>query len=108
MANPELRPYMQFYPEQSDKGTSQLWHGRKWLLDAPDDSLTPMVSVGKKGEEKHFYVNELLQLQDGKLFVPTRFFYDESGGCKTLRAMGHDAVMTPVSVSNRAPSCNPR
>ncbi|GJJ13679.1 hypothetical protein Clacol_007935 [Clathrus columnatus] len=42
MANPLVHPYMQFYPEEH-KIYSQAWHGNKWLVDLPDDLLTPMV-----------------------------------------------------------------
>lgn len=73
MSNPLLRPSMTFYPEDGGGASSQLWHGSKWVKEAPDDLLTPMVSVLVERGELHFYVNELVQLANKELFIPTRF-----------------------------------
>lgn len=95
MSNPLLRPNMTFYPEDGGGASSQLWHGSKWVKEAPDDLLTPMASVLTERGELHFYVNELVQLANKDLFIPTRFLTraktnppPESKTDKPLHALG--------------------
>ncbi|KAG8958843.1 hypothetical protein FRC00_002248 [Tulasnella sp. 408] len=49
LSNPYIRQAMQFYPEFAHGRASEVWHGTKWLLDAPDDILTPTVRVNALG-----------------------------------------------------------
>lgn len=88
---------MQFYPEFAHGRASEVWHGTKWLLDAPDDILTPTARVN--GEI--YWVDELSQLSDGGYFIPTRFFIvapkdGKSNDPKALWARGHNVYLHEV------------
>lgn len=67
---------MHVYPEATDKmNVKEVWQAGKWLTDAPDDVLTPMIR--RKADFKAFYVNELVQCRDGRWFIPERFIIFE-------------------------------
>ncbi|KAI0748820.1 hypothetical protein BC629DRAFT_1269063, partial [Irpex lacteus] len=68
-SNPLTRPHIHVYPEISDDGVSEAWHGHKWLKDISLDALSPMYNAGVK----HFYVNELSRLRDGSYIIPLRW-----------------------------------
>ncbi|KIJ13255.1 hypothetical protein PAXINDRAFT_81387 [Paxillus involutus ATCC 200175] len=75
--NPLTRLAMQDYPEDKGKGMSQVFHGRKMLLDLPSP---PAVRI----HGRIFFVNELLQDTSGDYFIPERFFSaasNQSEGC---------------------------
>jgi hypothetical protein len=71
MANPQIRPLMQFYPEDCGPAMSEVWHGKKWLRDAPDDVLTPMVRVNGSVD---YFIHELVYCEEKEWFIPERFF----------------------------------
>ncbi|KAJ8521961.1 hypothetical protein ONZ45_g1372 [Pleurotus djamor] len=48
MANPQVRPHLSFYPEDSGKRLSEARQASRWLHDAPDDQLTPMIRLGSQ------------------------------------------------------------
>jgi len=91
IANPLLRPYMQFYPEDGEGGMSQLWHGAKWLKDIPDKFLTPMAIHPVNAQ--HFYVREVCQCTDGTLFLPLRWYQKPD---KSLWGTGFPVIWTQV------------
>ncbi|KAG1803360.1 hypothetical protein EV424DRAFT_1331009, partial [Suillus variegatus] len=66
-ANPLTRLAMQDYPEDSGKGMSQVFHGKKMLLDMPSP---PAVRV----HGAVYFTDELLQDSTGGYFIPQRFF----------------------------------
>lgn len=108
MSNPLLRPGMQFYPEDGGRGSSQVWHGKKWLRDAPDELLTPMTVFNRQA----YYIHELARLDDGSLFIPCRFFTStstnppqDSGETKPLHAMGYKVSCSEVSTCGIIRSC---
>ncbi|KAI0638708.1 hypothetical protein C8Q77DRAFT_1183595 [Trametes polyzona] len=71
MANPCVRPHLSFYPEDTGGAhLSEASQAARWLHEAPDDVLTPMVRVGSRD----FYVHEPLMGDDGKVRMPMRWF----------------------------------
>ncbi|KAI0750509.1 hypothetical protein C8Q74DRAFT_1211986 [Fomes fomentarius] len=69
-AHPEKRSRMHVYPEFTGQQTSEVWQAHKWLVDAPDDILTPMARI----RGKDYCVHELVQCDGNVWFIPTRFF----------------------------------
>ncbi|CDO70460.1 hypothetical protein BN946_scf184569.g3 [Trametes cinnabarina] len=70
MANPEVRRYLAFYPEEPVNGNSELRHSWKWYSGLPDHKLTPMWA--HRGV--HFYIGELAALDNGEVVIPLRWF----------------------------------
>ncbi|KAG9098244.1 hypothetical protein FRC06_006616 [Ceratobasidium sp. 370] len=73
ISNPITRQDMQMYPHLECDGqrVTQVWHGAKMLYSVPDEQMTPMI---RTNDNRIFYVNELVKLSDGKLFIPRRWF----------------------------------
>ncbi|TFK45607.1 hypothetical protein OE88DRAFT_1639656 [Heliocybe sulcata] len=69
-AHPDIRLLIHVYPELTPNAASEVWQARKWLYDAPDDVLTPMV----REWDKDYYVKELVYCKDQTWLIPTRFF----------------------------------
>ena len=69
-ANPITRFAIWDYPIDGKGGTSQVFHGSK-MLDISSALVVPTVCVN----DHIFFVDELLQTQDGTYFIPERFFY---------------------------------
>ncbi|KAF5360251.1 hypothetical protein D9758_009151 [Tetrapyrgos nigripes] len=68
LANPEVAPHIQLYPEDKGKGPiSETWQvpGGCWH-ELPLDHLPPSILVN----EKRFYIHEIAQLRDGSWFIP--------------------------------------
>lgn len=88
---------MQDYPEDGGKGMSQVFNGRKMLLDLPSP---PAVQVNRTV----YFTDELLQESSGGYFIPNRFFLaagdtpaDTTESCdKVLYALGRAAQRTEV------------
>ncbi|OBZ79989.1 hypothetical protein A0H81_00442 [Grifola frondosa] len=69
-AHPATRPLLHAFPEFTDDGISEVWQAAKWLVDAPDEVLTPMVRLNGKD----YYINELTLCRGDRWFIPCRFF----------------------------------
>lgn len=69
-ANPITQFAIWDYPIDGNGGTSQVFHGSK-MHDIASALVVPTVCVN----DRIFFVNELLQNQDGTYFIPERFFY---------------------------------
>ncbi|KAL1939056.1 hypothetical protein VTO73DRAFT_10316 [Trametes versicolor] len=67
--NPEIRPHIHVYPEIPDGPIVEVWHTGKWHVGLDRSMLSPMFDAG----DKHYYVDELTQLQDGRLIIPSRW-----------------------------------
>ncbi|KAH9927295.1 uncharacterized protein B0H18DRAFT_907557, partial [Fomitopsis serialis] len=80
-AHPETRQQIRAYPEYPTGPVSEVWQSSKWLVDAPDDVLTPMARI----EGKDYYVKELAYCCDKTWFVPMRFFKRDT----EMWAVGH-------------------
>ncbi len=64
------RQLLHSLPELTPNQLKEVWQADKWLLEVPDDVLTPMI----RQDGKDFYVNELTYCQDGQWFIPERYF----------------------------------
>src|SRR6266446_4172743 len=86
MANPEVRPNLHFYPEDSGAKLSEARQAERWLKEMPPDELTPMIRIG----EDDYYIYEPAMLIDGSCCIPTRWIVREGDFyCKawTLRSI---------------------
>ena len=99
MANPHVRPHMNFLPHVEGKHMSQAWHGYKMVHDVSDSVLTPFLKVGKS----IYYVNELVRRKKD-YFIPLRWI--TYGRSKELCAIGYCATESPVclNISSLAPA----
>ena len=70
MANPRVRPYLHFYPEDAGKTINEYWHARHWHEVADPFLVTPMVAVNNN----HFFVYEPTILTNGSTVMPYRWF----------------------------------
>lgn len=90
------RPKIEDYPILHGPSMSQVWNGRKMLLDLPPHLATPTA----RNAGKIFWVNELTQLADNSYFIPSRFFYlvnQENHSRRALTALGWRVVRQQVS-----------
>ncbi|KAI0644697.1 hypothetical protein C8Q79DRAFT_912903 [Trametes meyenii] len=87
-AHPDIRPLIKAYPVFSGNRVTEHYQGSKWLVDAPDELLTPMIRL----HDRDFYVNELTYCEGGQWFIPKRFFEFEGHG---MWAVGHNVAATP-------------
>lgn len=89
MANPHVRPRMNFLPDVDGKRMSQCWHGYKMVHDISDHYLTPCVRINGRV----FYVNELVRRKND-WFIPCRWV--SYGATQELRAVGYVVTQTEV------------
>jgi hypothetical protein len=71
MANPKVRPYLSFLPEDSGSRLSEARQNQRWLNEMDPDHLTPMVRVGT---DRDYYVFEPALLKNGEAVIPVRWF----------------------------------
>src|ERR1700712_1689180 len=70
MSNPNVRPHLSFYPEDSGPKLSEARQGQRWLNEIPDAQTTPMLRIGKDD----YFIHKPAMLRDGKCCIPTRWF----------------------------------
>ncbi|KAJ3792065.1 hypothetical protein GGU11DRAFT_750597 [Lentinula aff. detonsa] len=70
MSNPQVRPKLHFYPEDSSPHLSQARQAQRWLHEAPNELLTPMARIDKCD----FYIYEPAMLMNGTCCIPVRWF----------------------------------
>ena len=70
-----MREFIQIYPEITEK-ISESWQAEKFTKEV-NDQLTPMWADWKYAPHKHFYINEVAQLKDGKFVLPLRWIIFE-------------------------------
>ncbi|KAH9007410.1 hypothetical protein EDB83DRAFT_2236503, partial [Lactarius deliciosus] len=49
MANPRVRPYLRFYPEDAGKTVNEYWHAAHWHEVADSSLVTPMAVIRDAG-----------------------------------------------------------
>ncbi|KAJ3841113.1 hypothetical protein F5878DRAFT_611129 [Lentinula raphanica] len=70
MSNPQVRPKLHFYPEDSGPHLSQARQAQRWLNEAPNELLTPMARINKHD----FYIYEPAMQMNGSWCIPVRWF----------------------------------
>ncbi|KAF7975989.1 hypothetical protein HWV62_8148 [Athelia sp. TMB] len=73
MANPKVRPHLEFYPEDSDAHLTEARQGRRWLHEIDNEQLTPMARLAADGRQD-YYIHEPAMLRNGTCCVPVRWF----------------------------------
>ncbi|KAI0259241.1 hypothetical protein BC834DRAFT_833886, partial [Gloeopeniophorella convolvens] len=88
MANPRVRPYLRFYPEDAGKTVNEYWHARHWHEHADPSLVTPLAIINGL----HYYVHEPFIHTSGRAFMPFRWFLHHDGTIAAhawpLRAVG--------------------
>ncbi|KIJ66642.1 hypothetical protein HYDPIDRAFT_127842 [Hydnomerulius pinastri MD-312] len=74
-ANPQTRPHIETYPVQS-KSVSESFQAEKIVRELGPNLRDPMWADGNK----HYYIGELAELEEGQLTIPTRWFRKERNG----------------------------
>ncbi|GAB1518685.1 hypothetical protein RhiTH_001749 [Rhizoctonia solani] len=88
MANPHLRPHMNFIPHAEGRYMLQAWHAFKMVHDVSDHVLTPSVRSGGR----IYYVNKLARRKND-YFLPLRWI--TYGPSKELYAIGYHTTELP-------------
>ena len=71
MANPRVRPFWVFFPEDVGTGVlSDAWQARRWLHEMDPELLTPVI----KQDNQDYYIFEPAVLVDQSVCMPERWF----------------------------------
>ena len=71
MANPRVRPFLHFYPEDTGgRVLAEACQAKRWLEEVAPELLTPMLRLGNHD----FYIHEPAMLDDGSVCMPVRCF----------------------------------
>jgi hypothetical protein len=90
-SNPHVRKHLEFYPEDADKFSSEVWHGEKLVQGHNRKQLTPMVTYNAKT----YFIDEVCELADHSLFIPDMFLRRNG----EMWAHGNLLVRDPVRLS---------
>ncbi|EIN05335.1 hypothetical protein PUNSTDRAFT_36762, partial [Punctularia strigosozonata HHB-11173 SS5] len=71
-ANPRVRPFIHPYVDITGP-VSEAWQAGKALKHIDDTLLSPMWADWKLAGHRHFYIQELAQLDDGRYVIPKRW-----------------------------------
>lgn len=66
MCNPKVRPFIHFYPEDTEPNLSEARQGSRWLEELRPEETTPMVRI--RGVDYYIYEPDL------SFCIPTRWF----------------------------------
>lgn len=72
-ANPLVRDALEIYPDLTGTSVAEFWQAGKWIHDSDLNDLTPMWANFEAAPHRHFYVNEIAQLRDGRFGIPQRY-----------------------------------
>lgn len=76
-ANPLTAKHIRRYPVVPKDGIiSEVWHARKWRYDLDRHVMSPMYDAGM---DRHYFIDEVAALKDGRMVIPVRWLEDESG-----------------------------
>jgi hypothetical protein len=70
MANPHVRPHLQFYPEDAGKTVNEYWQAEHWLHEVEPAQLTPMAIINNQ----RLFVDEPCLLRNGDACMPIKWF----------------------------------
>ena len=70
MANPRVRPFLHFYPEENGLSVNETWHANHWLHEADSSLLTPMARINNQD----YYIYEPALLANITVCMPYRWF----------------------------------
>jgi hypothetical protein len=70
MANPKVRPHLQFYPEDNKKKVTEARHANRWLNEMVGEEISPMARLG----QQDYYTYEPAMLRNGECVIPVRWF----------------------------------
>ena len=70
MANPNVRPHLSFFPEDTGKSVNEYSQAAHWRHEADPELLTPMVLI----QNQQFFVFEPSLLRDHRVCMPVRWF----------------------------------
>ena len=70
MANPLVRPHLEFYPVDDGGYMTDAIHGRQWLYNMDAGFLSPMI----RHNEQDYFVFEPTALTDQSICMPFRWF----------------------------------
>ncbi|KAF8270605.1 hypothetical protein EI94DRAFT_1770789 [Lactarius quietus] len=106
MANPHVRNYLRFYPEDAGKTVSEYWHARHWHEVADPSLVTPMAVINNT----QFFVYEPAILTNSSWIIEEYKTVIVSGGelLVSFRSWVGDQVscILPSTTSLKAPSWN--
>jgi len=70
MANPNVRPHLEFYPHDSGETLEHAYEGNRWKNEIDSHLLSPMI----RQNDRDFFIYEPTLLNDGHVYLPTRWF----------------------------------
>ncbi len=105
MANPKVRPFLHFYPEDTrGRLLAEARQAARWVHEVADDVLTPMIRVAS-GQD--YYIYEPAMLDSGEVCMPVRWFTRMARGKYEwyAKAWRMQAVTSECAVGWRVISC---
>uniref|UniRef100_A0A8H7XVA1 Uncharacterized protein n=1 Tax=Psilocybe cubensis TaxID=181762 RepID=A0A8H7XVA1_PSICU len=73
MSNPQVRPFLYFYPEDTGKSISETYQASGWLREINPEDGTPMIRLNNND----FFIFEPTMLIDGRCCIPIQWFLRE-------------------------------
>ena len=70
MANPKVRPYLEFFPVDAEGYMSDAIHGNRWLNEMDPDLLSPLI----RHSGQDFFVLEPAATNQQCIYMPFRWF----------------------------------
>ena len=70
LSNPQVRPHLHIYPEDSGDSLGEARQAAKWLHELPSEDTTPMIRL----KDEDYYIHEPVILTNGDACVPARWF----------------------------------
>lgn len=84
-SNPQVRPFLQFYPEDKHGEVGESWQALKWLTECNNSVIAPM-AIGMTGQ--HFYVGEVALCNNNQYVIPLRWVIcQEIVTCDAIRVL---------------------
>ncbi|KAI1783686.1 hypothetical protein LXA43DRAFT_977008 [Ganoderma leucocontextum] len=95
MANPRVRPYLRFYPEDAGTKLKECWQASRWLSTLSPKLATPMVRV--HGQDYYVYEPAKLALPGSPTVVPFRWYTRATGPDGRQELYGEAWRLHPVT-----------